>query len=433
MDENEDNVLFEANIDKESEWLRTAHNKEILLTNAETSRRADNLSDVDSGEKDQAPNFGSDFESVHGSDEDDFDKKCIMFNPKIINDPQLELGMNFISKKELKFAVKNWNIKSRSKIRFKKIDNKRIRAIYKNEKCNWSIYGAKFNKESCIQIRKFNSKHTCGFVYHNKMVISEILTKDYSTEKKFSFSSQANNGVALASSVVKHGGFHAGDVAAQYKYKNSTLDIKVDTESNIATTLTVTDLLPSTKIIAMCKDFPYYNSGKIEAQYFHEHASFTTAVDLKTPLNIDISATIGTPCIAFGTEASYKVDSCAFTKYNAGFNLTKQNYGVAVILADKGDAVKAYCFYYPDKEKRGVIVGEIAREFSRNHNTLIVGGSYAVDPHTMVKAKLDNRGNLGSVLQHEFAPKSFLTLSGHFYTLAVEKRPRFGLAVSLGF
>ncbi|KAL3502075.1 hypothetical protein ACH5RR_036524 [Cinchona calisaya] len=101
MDEDEDNVLFVANINKGSEWLGIAHNKEILVLNAETSRGADDLIDVDSGEKGQAPDSGFEFESVHGSNEDELDKKCIMFNPKIINDPQLELGMNFSSKKSL--------------------------------------------------------------------------------------------------------------------------------------------------------------------------------------------------------------------------------------------------------------------------------------------------------------------------------------------
>ncbi|KAL3502424.1 hypothetical protein ACH5RR_036873 [Cinchona calisaya] len=90
-DEDRGNALFEANIDKGSEWLGTAHNKEVHVTNAETSVGADDLSDVDSGEKDQAPDSGSNFESVHGSNEDELDKKSIMFNPKTINDPQLEL------------------------------------------------------------------------------------------------------------------------------------------------------------------------------------------------------------------------------------------------------------------------------------------------------------------------------------------------------
>ncbi|KAL3500028.1 hypothetical protein ACH5RR_039121 [Cinchona calisaya] len=113
MDEDEDNVLFEVNIDKGSEWLDSSY----------------------------------EFESVHGFAEDELDKKSIMFNPKTINDPQLELGLNFSSKKEFKLAVQNWNIKRGRQIRFKKNDSKRIRAICKNEKCSWSIYARKYKED----------------------------------------------------------------------------------------------------------------------------------------------------------------------------------------------------------------------------------------------------------------------------------------------
>lgn len=80
---------------------------------------------------------------------------------------------------------------------------------------------------------------------------------------------------------------------------------------------------------------------------------------------------------------------------------------------------------------KSAAVGEIARKFSTNENTLTIGWSYAVDPHTMVKAKLNNHGLLAALVQHELKPKSLLTISGSFDTMAMEKTPRFGLALSL--
>ncbi|XXG77993.1 hypothetical protein AAC387_Pa08g2029 [Persea americana] len=38
---------------------------------------------------------------------------------------------------------------------------------------------------------------------------------------------------------VKKRDLSASDISAQYKYKNTTIDVKVDTDSNISTTLTV--------------------------------------------------------------------------------------------------------------------------------------------------------------------------------------------------
>lgn len=76
-------------------------------------------------------------------------------------------------------------------------------------------------------------------------------------------------------------------------------------------------------------------------------------------------------------------------------------------------------------------MGEISRRFSTNENTLTVGCSYVVDPHTTIKAKLNNHGNLGALIQHIVRPKSILTLSGAFDTKALENTPRFGLSLAL--
>lgn len=59
---------------------------------------------------------------------------------------------------------------------------------------------------------------------------------------------------------------------------------------------------------------------QIEVQYLHDHAISST-------IAIDVSATIGTPSVAFGTEASYMVP-----KYNAGFSLKKSDAVVSAIL-----------------------------------------------------------------------------------------------------
>jgi len=76
-------------------------------------------------------------------------------------------------------------------------------------------------------------------------------------------------------------------------------------------------------------------------------------------------------------------------------------------------------------------VGEVSRRFSTNENTLTVGCSYVVDPHTVVKANLNNHGNLAALLQHKLIPNSLLTISGAFDTKALEKNPKFGLSLSL--
>lgn len=258
----------------------------------------------------------------------------------------------------------------------------------------------------------------------------DLLTKDYNSDQKFSVSTYSDAGVALTSTAVKKGGLSTGDIATQYKYKNVVVDVKVDTESNISTTFTIADIVPSTKTIALFK-VPDYNGGKLEVQYFHDHATFTTAVALNQSPAIDFSATIGTPSIAFGAEAGYDTTSGNFTKYTAGISVTQSVYNASIMLGDKGDSIKASYVHYLDTLKRSAGVGEITRKFSTNENTFTVGGQYVLDPLTTVKAKLNNYGKLGALLQHEVIPKSMLTISGEIDTKSLDKHPKFGLAIAV--
>ncbi|KAJ6366742.1 hypothetical protein OIU77_003178 [Salix suchowensis] len=258
----------------------------------------------------------------------------------------------------------------------------------------------------------------------------DLLTKDYNSDQKFSVSTYSDSGVALTSTAVKKGGLSTGDVAALYMYKNTTFDVKFDTGSNISTTLTFTDFLPSTKTIASIK-FPDYNSGKLEVQYFHDRASFTTAVALNQSPAIDVTATIGTPTIAFGAEAGYDTTLGSFTKYTAGISVTKPDSYASMILGDKGDSLQASYVHHLDLLKNSSVAGEITRRFSTNENTFTIGGSFPVDHLTVVKAKLNNHGKLGALVQHEVIPKSVLTISSEVDTKALDKSPRFGLAIAL--
>lgn len=93
--------------------------------------------------------------------------------------------------------------------------------------------------------------------------------------------------------------------------------------------------------------------------------------------------------------------------------------------------MRASYVHHFDESQRSSTVLEILRRFSINENTVTVGGQYALDPWTTVKARLNNFGKLGALLQHEVRPKSMLTISGEFDTKALERTPKFGLALAL--
>ncbi|CAL4921349.1 unnamed protein product [Urochloa decumbens] len=258
----------------------------------------------------------------------------------------------------------------------------------------------------------------------------DLLTRDYTYDQKLTVSTVSASGVGLTSTAVKKGGLYTLDVSSVYKYKNTVVDIKVDTESNISTTLTVLDALPSTKLVTSVK-LPDYNSGKVELHYFHENATFASVVGTKPSPVVEFSGTVGAQGVAFGAEAGYDTATGKFTKYTAAIGVTKPDYHAAFILADKGDTIKVSGVYHLDEKQKASAVAELTRKLSTNENTLTVGGLYKIDPQTAVKARLNNTGTLAALLQHELKPKSLLTISGEFDTKALDRAPKFGLALAL--
>lgn len=71
---------------------------------------------------------------------------------------------------------------------------------------------------------------------------------------------------------------------------------------------------------------------QLEVQYLDDLVAFTTGVGLNQSPAIDLSATIGTPNIAFGAEMSFLTATGKFSKYNAGVSLTKPNSNASVVL-----------------------------------------------------------------------------------------------------
>lgn len=67
-------------------------------------------------------------------------------------------------------------------------------------------------------------------------------------------------------------------------------------------------------------------------QYFHEHATFTSAVILKQSPTVDLTLSMGTPTFAIGAEAGYETGAGSFSKYNAGISVTKPDSSASIIL-----------------------------------------------------------------------------------------------------
>ncbi|KAJ4960275.1 hypothetical protein NE237_020185 [Protea cynaroides] len=258
----------------------------------------------------------------------------------------------------------------------------------------------------------------------------DLLYKDYHSDHKFTLTTYTSNGVALTSTGIKKGDLFLADLTAQMKNKNITTDIKVDTNSNLLTTITVDEPAPGLKTI-FSFIVPDQKSGKVELQYFQDYAGISTSIGLTANPVVNFSGVVGSNTVAVGTDVAFDTASGNFTKCNAGLNFTNADLIASLFVNDKGDKLTGSYFHLVSPLTNTAVGAELSHSFSTNENTLTIGTQHALDPLTTVKGRVNNYGKVSAVIQHEWRPKSLFTISGEVDTRAIEKSAKVGLALAL--
>lgn len=257
----------------------------------------------------------------------------------------------------------------------------------------------------------------------------DLLYKDYHTDQKFTLTTYAANGAAITAASTRKDEAIFNEIQSQLKHNNVTVDVKATSESNLITTITVHELgTPGLKGI-LCIPFPYQKSAKAELQYLHHHAGVAASVGLNANPVVNLSGVFGTKTIAVGADAAYDTSSGDLTKYNAGLSYTTSDFVAAATLNHKGDNIAAS--YYHLVSPTTAVGGELSHSFSTNGNTITFGTQHALDPLTTVKARFNNYGMASALIQHEWRPKSLVTLSAEVDTKAIEKSSKVGLSLVL--
>ncbi|XP_021746153.1 mitochondrial outer membrane protein porin of 36 kDa [Chenopodium quinoa] len=258
----------------------------------------------------------------------------------------------------------------------------------------------------------------------------DLLYRDYQSDHKFTLTTYTANGVAITSTGTKKGELFLADVSTKLINKNITTDVKVDTNSNLFTTITVDEPAPGLKAIFSFR-VPDQRSGKVELQYLHEYAGISTSLGLTANPIVNFSGVIGNSTLSLGTDLSFDTASGNFTKCNAGVSFTNEDLIASVNLNDKLDILNASYYHTVSPLTNTAVGAELNHSFSSNENTLTIGTQHALDPLTSVKARVNNYGKASALIQHEWRPKSIVTLSGEVDTSAIEKSAKLGLGLVL--
>ncbi|KAA0058287.1 mitochondrial outer membrane protein porin 4 [Cucumis melo var. makuwa] len=234
----------------------------------------------------------------------------------------------------------------------------------------------------------------------------------------------------LTATGLKRDQIFIGDISTLYKSGKTTVDVKVDTYSNVSTKVTVTDILPTTKATLSFR-VPDHKSGKLDVQYFHPHAAIDSSIGLHPSPLLEFSAAIGSKNFSLGGDVGFDTTSASFTKYNAGISLNKSDFSAALMLTDKGQALKASYIHSLDPLNETMVAAEMTHKFSTSENSFTIGSSHVLDPVTLMKTRFSNKGKAAMLFQREWRPKSLVTLSAEYDSKAIDSSPKIGLAIAL--
>eukprot|EP00271_Cylindrocystis_brebissonii_P014465 TRINITY_DN35809_c0_g1_i1.p1 TRINITY_DN35809_c0_g1~~TRINITY_DN35809_c0_g1_i1.p1 ORF type:complete len:277 (+),score=58.05 TRINITY_DN35809_c0_g1_i1:123-953(+) len=256
----------------------------------------------------------------------------------------------------------------------------------------------------------------------------DLLTKDFNYEQKFTVTSKTKTDVTFTHVGVKKGEELSGDVKADFKYQNVKTEVKVDSKSRLHGTFTVDDAMPGLRVI-LKGSLPDQKSAKAEAHYTTEYLHATSVVGLAAKPLLEGTVAVGHQGMVVGAEGTFDTATNTTTKYNFAVGLVKDDFAAAVQLTDKADTLKAS--YIHTLNPTATVAVEIAHKFAKSDITFTTGASYKLDPQTLTKVRLNNRGTISALLQHEFRPKSTFTVSGEVDSKAPDKTAKFGFALNI--
>ncbi|WVZ55379.1 hypothetical protein U9M48_006046 [Paspalum notatum var. saurae] len=259
---------------------------------------------------------------------------------------------------------------------------------------------------------------------------SDLLYKDYNFDQKFSLSTSSNSGLNLTATGVKINEDFIGDIRTQHKSGRTTVDVIIDSDSKVSATVTVDEALTGLKTSFSFK-VPDHKSGKLDLQYAHNRFALSSTIGLTSTPLVELAATAGTSELSIGAEVGFDSTSAAVTKYNSGIGYNKSDFSASLLLADKGETLKASYTHLFNPDNGATVAAEVIHKMKTKENYFTIGSSHSLDPSTLLKTRFSNSGKVGLLCQHEWRPKSLVTFSAEYDPKVVHAPSRFGVAITL--
>eukprot|EP00850_Spirogloea_muscicola_P015709 SM000123S25821 [mRNA] locus=s123:39053:41688:- [translate_table: standard] len=271
----------------------------------------------------------------------------------------------------------------------------------------------------------------------------DLLTQGFTAGHMFLLTTTTPQGVVFTTMGTKVDDTFIGSITTSMQpAKGIKTEFNAGTANQLQTTVTWEDLAPGVKA-TLTASLPEVANGKAEIFYRNPVAALTGTVHkLTSHPGTDISATFGGGGLSIGGIAGFDWEKNELTKFNAGESscpapgrsagVASESFNTAATL-DLMDGSTVDAYYVQAVDPQLQVALHLQHNLKQNDSTMAtLGGSYKMDPLTTLKARMDNRGIFGALVQHEFRPLSTVTISAELDTKKEKQaEPKVGVALAL--
>ncbi|KAL5725581.1 Voltage-dependent anion-selective channel protein 1 [Ranunculus cassubicifolius] len=255
--------------------------------------------------------------------------------------------------------------------------------------------------------------------------IKDLLYKDYRND--------ADNSTFQAA-IVGYSNSRAFDsylagLKAQLKNENVTTNINLVSNYKLITTVAVDEPVPRLKTIFRFTA-PEPDSGQVELHYKDENIGISTTIGLTANPLVTFSAVVGARFVSLGNELSYNIKTQTLSAINTRVTATGNGLTFCHSLDNSG-TIKSSLYYRMNSQKNTAVGSEICWNIPFMHVTVTAGGQHAVNTLTLVKARVDNHGMVGALVQRGLRARSVLTVSGEANLWEIGRSAKMGIALAV--
>lgn len=257
-----------------------------------------------------------------------------------------------------------------------------------------------------------------------------LLNDDYVFDQKVEIKTKTQNGMTFTSKAVKSADDSmAGDLSLKCApFPGAVVTSKFFTNGK-KTTETVVDRLgvDGLKLTLLAGQSSKANMLVSTVEYQHKSATFTAAADGIGSV-AHLTGTVGSDSLTAGFSGEYDHGTKEVKNVDCGVHYcVDKDSEFSIVSAKKGAAAKISC---ATKTRGGwFLAGELMYEKASNSALAVMGGKYALDRDTTLKARLSSEGVLSASYIQNIRANTTLTLSQQVNVNSPETAPKFGLSL----